>query len=198
MQIENRYPFSEKIKLAYWLLRTKCICRKVRLIRFPFDMRGRKYIDFGDNLTTGKGCRIEAFSSDKSVVMHFGHSVQLNDYVHICAMQNVTIGNNVLMASRIYISDNSHGGYKGTTNDSSPDTPPSQREYLTAEVIIEDNVWLGEGVVVLPGVTIGKGSVVGANSVVSKSIPQFAIAVGQPAKVVKKYNFDSKQWEKVY
>lgn len=197
MQIENKYPFTEKIKLVYWLLRTKCICRKARLMRFPLDIRGRKYIDFGETLTTGKGCRIEAFSSNKHIVMRFGYNVQLNDYVHLCAMQNVTIGNNVLMASHIYISDNSHGSYKGTINDSCPDTPPSQREYLTAEVIIEDNVWLGEHVVVLPGVTIGKGSVIGSNSVVSKSIPPYTIAVGQPAKVIKKYNFNTKKWERV-
>lgn len=197
MQIENIYPFTETIKIAYWLMRTKFICRKARLIRFPFDIRGRKYIDLGENLTTGKGCRIEAFSHDKNIVMHFGYNVQINDYVHICAMQNVSIGNDVLMASHIYISDNSHGSYKGTFNDSSPDTPPAKREYAKAAVVIEDNVWIGEHVVVLPGVTIGRGSVIGSNSVVSKIIPPYSIAVGQPAEVIKRYNFETKCWESV-
>lgn len=197
MQIKNRYSFCKKVLMVVWLVRTKMICRKARIIRFPFDLRNGRYINLGEGLTTGVGCRLEAYSPDGLKMLHFGNNVQINDYVHICAMQSVTIGNNVLMASHIYISDNSHGGYKGTANDSSPDTPPSQREYLTAEVIIEDNVWLGEHVVVLPGVTIGRGSVIGSNSVVSKSIPAFTVAVGQPAKPIKIYNFETKRWERV-
>ena len=55
-------------------------------------------------------------------------------------------------------------------------------------VVIEDNVWLGDNVCVLPGVTIGKGSVIGANSVVTHSIPPYSIAVGTPAKIVLKDN----------
>lgn len=197
MQIKNKYSFYQKVQLVFWLLRTKMLCRKARIIRFPFDIRGRRHIDLGKNLTTGKGCRIEALSCDGSVVIHFGSNVHINDYVHICAMQNVSIGNNVLMASHIYISDNSHGNYKGTTTDSSPETPPTLREYIISDVVIEDNVWLGEHVVVLPGVTIGHGSIIGANSVVSKNIPPHTIAVGQPATPTKKYNNETKQWEKI-
>jgi lipopolysaccharide O-acetyltransferase len=64
-------------------------------------------------------------------------------------------------------------------------------------IIIEDNVWLGEFVSVLPGVTIGKGTIVGANSVVSKDLPKYVIAVGSPAKPVKKFNFSTQRWEKI-
>ena len=60
--------------------------------------------------------------------------------------------------------------------------------------MIEQNVWLGEGVVVLPGVTIGENAIIGANAVVSKNIPAFSIAVGNPAKVIKTYNFEQKKW----
>lgn len=197
MQIKNSYSICTKLRLAIWLLRTKLIAREARLIRFPFDIRGRKFIDLGVNLTTGRGCRIEAFSSDGAVVIHFGENVQINDYVHIGAMRNVTIGNSVLMASHVYISDNSHGSYKGTDVDSSPDTPPAQRNYAISDVVIEDNVWLGEHVVVLPGVTIGRGSVIGANSVVSKNIPPYVIAVGQPATPIKKFDFETKLWKKI-
>ncbi|MEG1897534.1 MAG: DapH/DapD/GlmU-related protein, partial [Mucinivorans sp.] len=142
-------------------------------------------------------CRIEAYSIDGTKTLHFGSNVQINDYVHICAMKNVTIGDNVLMAGRIYISDNSHGSYKGDENDTSPEIVPTNRAYPTNDVIIEDNVWLGEGVVVLPGVRIGKGSIIGANSVVSRNIPSNTIALGQPAKPIKKYNFNVKQWERL-
>lgn len=197
MQIKNRYSFCKKVQMVVWLVRAKMICRKARIIRFPFDLRNGRYINLGEGLTTGVGCRLEAYSPDGRKMLHFGKNVQINDYVHICAMQSVTIGNNVLMASHIYISDNSHGGYKGTANDSSPDTPPAKREYAKAAVVIEDNVWIGEHVVVLPGVTIGRGSVIGSNSVVSKIIPPYSIAVGQPAEVIKRYNFETKCWERV-
>ncbi|WP_238555015.1 DapH/DapD/GlmU-related protein [Chryseobacterium sp. P1-3] len=110
----------------------------------------------------------------------------MNDYVHITAMEKVQIGNNVLFASKIYVSDCSHGSYAGDNNDSSPDSIPHERKLFSKPVIIEDNVWLGEFVSVLPGVTIGKGTIVGANSLVSKSLPPYVIAVGIPAKPIKK------------
>jgi acetyltransferase-like isoleucine patch superfamily enzyme len=52
--------------------------------------------------------------------------------------------------------------------------------------VIEDNVWIGESVVILPGVTIGKNSIIGANAVVTKSIPENSIAGGNPARIIKK------------
>ena len=59
---------------------------------------------------------------------------------------------------------------------------------------IEDNVWIGEGVCILPGVTIGSGSIVGAGSVVTKSLPPHTISVGNPAKPIKRYDFDRREW----
>jgi lipopolysaccharide O-acetyltransferase len=120
----------------------------------------------------------------------------MNDYVHIAAMKRVEIGNNVLMASKIYISDCMHGDYSGVKDDSDPMTPPIEREDSTEPVRIEDNVWIGESVSILPGVVIGIGSIIGANSVVAKSIPPYVIAVGIPAKPIKKYNLTTKKWEK--
>ena len=72
-----------------------------------------------------------------------------------------------------------------------------ERSLSSKSVIIKDNVWLGEHVSVLPGVTIGENSIIGANSVVTKSIPANSIAVGIPAKVIKQFNFETKRWEKV-
>lgn len=195
--MKNTYGFSKKIIMGWWLFRTKMICRKSRLIRFPFDIRGREFIDLGVNLTTGVGCRFEAFSSNCQKTLLFGNNVQINDYVHICAMQEVRIGNNVLMAGKIFISDNSHGSYKGTPDDSSPDVPPIDRTYRTDPVRIEDNVWIGESVVIMPGVNIGYGSIVGSNSVVTKNIPAYCVAVGNPARVIKQYNLETKYWKTI-
>lgn len=79
----------------------------------------------------------------------------------------------------------------------SPRIPPVNRPLSYSDVTIEDNVWIGEFVVVLPGVKIGRGAVIGAMSVVANDIPPFCVAIGSPARVIKKYNFDNKQWEKI-
>lgn len=195
----NEYSFKDKIQLAWWLLRTKLQVPSARLIRYPFVVRGGGYVDYGQRLTTGVGCRIEAFrmndSKHKRII--FGNDVQINDYVHISAVEKVDIGNNVLMASHVYISDNSHGYYDGSHCDSSPQTPPKDRAYKVVPVKIGDNVWLGEGVIVMPGVEIGSGCVIGAHSVVNKDIPTDCIAVGAPAKVIKQYSQLTRKWEKV-
>lgn len=193
----ERYGFVGFAKLVLSYIHTKLFYRKSRLIRLPFDVRNKSNIDFGDQLTTGIGCRIETFPVSKKIVLKFGKNVQLNDYVHITAMNNVTIGDNVLMASKIFISDCTHGSYSGDSNDSNPDSIPIDRPLSSKPIIIEDNVWLGEFVSVLPGVTIGKGTIVGANSVVSKDLPKYVIAVGSPAKPIKKFNFSTQRWEKI-
>jgi lipopolysaccharide O-acetyltransferase len=194
----KRYRLIGLLQLLVSYLGTKLFFSKSRLIRFPFDIRNKSNIDLGIGLTTGIGCRIEAFPKIKqNIVLQFGENVQINDYVHITAMQSVKIGNNVLLASKIYISDCSHGSYIGDENDSHPNLIPADRPLFANPVLIEDNVWIGEFVSVLPGVKIGKGTIVGANSVVSKSLPPYVIAVGIPAKPIKKFNFETSRWEKI-
>lgn len=197
--LQRHYTFMDKVQLAWFLLRSKLIDSNIRLIRFPFILRGRQFVDFGKQLTTGYWCRFEVFPTDdnprKRLIL--GNNIQMNDFVHICALDRVEIGDGCLFASHIYISDNSHGRMGGGKNDSSPEVQPDHREYITSPVKIGKNVWLGEGVIVMPGVTIGDGSVIGAHSVVSKDIPPACVAVGTPARVVKKYSFEKECWEKI-
>lgn len=197
--LKNKYTLLQKINLAFCVLRSKLIHKDIRIIRYPVDMRGAFNINFGKNLSIGKYCRFDVFENkqiqEKTLV--FGENVQLNDFVHIVAMESIKIGNNVLMASHVFISDNSHGSYKGDESDSDPFVPPMKRHYPTAPIIIEDNVWICEGVMVMPGSTIGKGCIIGAHSIVRGNIPDYSIAVGNPIKVIKKYNFESKKWVKV-
>lgn len=179
------------------LLYTKCSVPSARLLRLPMDIRGKNGIDFGQRLTTGYGCRLESFSENGGKSLFFGDDVQINDYVHINALRNVRIGNNVLIASKVFITDLAHGSYNGDENDSPPDSVAKERLLSAKPVCIENNVWIGELCSILPGVTIGKNSIIGANSVVTKSIPANCIAAGNPAKVIKQYNFNEKKWEKV-
>ena len=148
--------------------------------------------------TTGVGCRIEAYPqiNSQKKILKIGKNVEINDYVHIAAGENISIGNNVLIASKVFISDINHGNYKGFNQDS-PLSNPSSRKLSTSAIIIKDNVWIGEGVCIMAGVTIGFGSVIGALSVVTKNIPDYSIAVGSPAKVIKEYDFAKEEWVQV-
>lgn len=193
----SNYSFTQVIYLIYCKLRGYFVFKQARLIRFPIDLRGRKYIKVSKGFTTGVGCRLEAYPINGEQTLFFGENFQMNDYVHITAMKSVVIGNNVLFASKIYISDCSHGSYDGNEFDSNPEIIPHNRVLNAKPVVIHDNVWLGEFVSVLPGVIIGKGTIVGANSVVSKSLPPNVIAVGSPAKPIKEFNFETQKWVKI-
>jgi len=152
-------------------------------------------MDLGNGLTTGFNCRFEAHPIKDPInkCLRIGNNVEMNDYVHIAAGECVSIGNHVLIASRVFISDLNHGNYTGSLQDS-PLSEPNTRKLSTNPVVINDDVWIGEGVSILAGVTIGKGSVIGASSVVTKDIPDYCIAVGNPAKVIKTYSFEKMEW----
>lgn len=182
------------VLIRSWIF-TRLFYRSARLLLLPVDIRGRKHIKWGSNFIMGFGCRMEAYPENGEIVLHIGDNVQFQDAVHITARSRVVIGNDVLMASKIYISDCSHGEYSGSEMDSSPLLRPGSRPLSSKDVVIGDRVWLGEFVSVLPGVTIGEGTIVGSNSVVSKDLPANVIAVGIPAKPIKRFNFDSERWE---
>ena len=175
------------------------LSKNIRIVRIPYYIRGSNSINWGKKFTSGVNLRIDADPINykfNKIVLTIGNNVEVNDYVHIGAVENVYIGNNVLIASKVFISDHNHGSYSGEFH-SSPEVEPSERPIVSSPVIIEDNVWIGEFASILPGVTIGKGSIIGANSVVSKSIPPFCIAVGIPAKIIKQFNFNTNKWEKI-
>ncbi|MGL3001649.1 acyltransferase [Flavobacterium sp. RSSB_23] len=102
----------------------------------------------------------------------------------------VTIGNDVRLAQNITLSGLNH-------NYEDVNRPIHIQGVSTAPITIGDGTWIGANVVVLAGVTIGKNCVVAAGSVVTKDIPNYAVAVGNPARVLKQYNPEKQIWEKV-
>lgn len=93
------------------------------------------------------------------------------------------IGNNVLTGPDVLITDNAHGEAKRKWMDIHPSFRPL---YSKGEVVIGDNVWIGQGAMIMPGVHIGDGAIIAANSVVTQDVPAYCVAAGVPAKVVKK------------
>jgi acetyltransferase-like isoleucine patch superfamily enzyme len=102
----------------------------------------------------------------------------------------VNIGDNVMFAQHVVVSGLNHG-YKDIN------IPPSQQKVECNLISISDDVWIGANCVITAGVSIGKHSIVGAGSVVTKTIPDYCIAVGNPAKVIKKYSHTTNEWERV-
>jgi lipopolysaccharide O-acetyltransferase len=127
-----------------------------------------------------------------------GENVSFGNDIHIGVVSGLTIGNNVLCASNITIMDHDHGGYSDkSTIQSSPEEPPAFRSIVSEPIVIGDNVHIGEYAIVLKGVSIGSGSIIGAGSVVTRSIPKNSIAVGNPARVVKQFDFKYNKWTNV-
>jgi acetyltransferase-like isoleucine patch superfamily enzyme len=154
--------------------------------QYPIKIQGFKNIKIGKNFSSGKNFRIQAISKycgfEYSPKIVIGDNVTINPNCQIVAVNKISIGNNVLLASNVFISDHSHGRIKFDDIE----TAPALRILESKGTIsIGDNVWVGQNVSILPNVSIGRNAIVGANSVVTKDIPDYSIAVGIPAKVIK-------------
>lgn len=179
------YVKSTRIRLLF-------LSRKILKVGCNFQIGkdsvivGGKYIQIGNGFSALARTRLETYVHIKGEPerpkLIIGNRVSIGYDCHIGAIGSITILDNVLIASRVYITDHSHG----TTDLKELHIPPLERKlFYKGPVVIEENVWIGEGAVILPNVTVGKGSVVGANAVVTKSVPCFSVVAGIPAKVIR-------------
>lgn len=196
-KLSKTYGYWGLVGLGVDVIYTRLFFFGARLVRRPAYVRGKSKISWGNGFTTGVGVRLDVFSEDTRKRLFFGHDVQLNDYVHIAAVDHVEIGNNVLIASSVFISDHNHGCYGEGAPGSAPSTFPIDRQLVAKPVFIRERVWIGEHACILPGVTIGEGSVVGAGSVVTHDIPPNSIVVGNPARVIRVFNEACRTWQMI-
>lgn len=166
-------PFFHKRKKG------SIIRRRVRMDVLPFN-----------RFEIGKGSMIEDFSTINNGV---GELVIGNN--SLIGMGNViigpvNIGHNIIVAQNVVISGLNHL-YQDIN------LPIKEQPVSTKKITIEDDCWIGANTVITAGVTIGKHVVIAAGSVVTKNIPPFSVAAGNPAKVIKHYDFDNKEWKKV-
>lgn len=161
------------------------------LIFSPLKIVGKGNISIEDNVHIYYKTWLMALpvTGEKECKLEIGSGSTIGNFNHIIASHRIIIGENVLTADKVYISDNIH-------NYDDINTPIKEQQIVQKkDVYIGDGSWLGENVCVI-GATIGKHCVIGANSVVTKDIPDYSVAVGSPARVIKRYDLEKKEWTK--
>ena len=123
-------------------------------------------------------CMNTPLSNPRGGDIAIGESTFVSSFVNIAAKGKVLVGRNVMLANGCRLETGTHG-FEDT------DRPIKQQEASSLGIVIEDDCWLGAGVIVVDNVRIGRGSVIGAGSVVTKDIPPFSIAAGVPARVLR-------------
>lgn len=158
-------------------------------IKKPLQIEGKKNISIGYGVFISRGAWLAAMSHTGNIPnLIIDDRTYIGHFSHIYATKRVYIGKDVLIADKVYIADNSHE-YRDIS------IPiKSQKIIQKNEVYIGDNSWIGENVCII-GAKIGKHCIIGSNSVVTHDIPDYSVAVGSPAKIIKRYDFEKKQWE---
>jgi acetyltransferase-like isoleucine patch superfamily enzyme len=161
------------------------ISNKARLVNL-------KYVEVGDNFIMDEFAEIYCNPINNEIVpsLVIGDNVHLSKHCCIGCSNKVVLENDVRLAPYCHITDRNHI----YTDVNKPIW--KQPAESPGPVIIGQQTWLGFGVQVMPGVSIGKHCVIAAGSIVTKDIPDYSVAIGSPAKVIKQYNFDTQEWER--
>ncbi|MEQ8239752.1 MAG: acyltransferase [Cyclobacteriaceae bacterium] len=186
--MQNITGYLEKIqgKIAVWVLRSRGSLLKGKLgLRRGVDIpRLPHKIRFGNRVNLDRGVSIilsdTPDNKNQVFLLTLGDHVYINRYTVIDATTEITIGDRTMIGTHCYITDHDHD-FKGAPVDQSIGELPIAGK----PTIIGQNVWIGSHVTILKGVTIGDNCIIGAGSVVTKSIPENMIAVGNPCKVLK-------------
>jgi acetyltransferase-like isoleucine patch superfamily enzyme len=194
-------PWLEKTQRAgefYWLLKSQLYYKRFfgsfgansKLIQ-PMRLRNVEGMHVGHNVLINKHAFLLTLRQTPGTTprLTIGDGTTLGHMNHITCIDRVEIGEQVLTADRVYISDHSH-------RFDDPRVPIKHQSVVSkGPVKIGRGSWLGENVAVL-SCTIGANCVIGANAVVLSDIPDYSVAVGSPARVVRRYNASTGIWEK--
>jgi acetyltransferase-like isoleucine patch superfamily enzyme len=169
-------PAKLRNRLFNEILSILCGAR-IHIVWSQVKIMGIAQMTFGGRFSAGRGLWLETIGEGR---LTLGANVNVSDWVHIGALDQVTIGDGCLMGSKVLITDHSHGTITDIAlpEPSRPDFRPLQSK---GPVVLEANVWLCDGVVVLQGVRIGSNAIIGANSVVTCNIPNNTVWAGCPA-----------------
>jgi acetyltransferase-like isoleucine patch superfamily enzyme len=151
------------------------------VLQLPIRLSGERRMAIGSRVFIGAGSWLQVVGDGPGVALTIGDGSAIAGNCVLSAAQSIRLGRDVALARNVYVADHTHAY-------DDPSRPiPEQGLANIQPVEIADRAWLGENVVVFPGVRIGRGSVVSANAVVTKDIPDFSLAVGAPARVVRRF-----------
>lgn len=166
-------------------------------IEFSKDLTifNEEFIKIGNNVNINEYVALKCITDknvkNKNLKITIGDRVGIGMGTQIVAAESITIEDDVILAPYCFVGDFDHE-YEDTT------LPVWQQPLRNLKPItIKKGAWIGTKSTVCAGVTIGKNSVIGANSVVTKDVPDYSVAAGIPARVLKKYNQKTKKWEKI-
>lgn len=164
------------------------------IISHPLFIIGKKRMTIGNGVRFLDGARIECISEHNGVVfdsyIHIGDNTSFEQGAHITSAGALDIGSNCVFSARVMITNISHDYKQIGVN-------VLKQDYLVKNVEIGDNCFVGMDVKIFPGVKIGKNVIVGANSIVMTDLPDYSVCVGVPAKPIKKYSFETNNWERI-
>ena len=146
---------------------------------------GLKFFNIGRFVRIYPGARIEALGGEVNI----GNNVSIGQSLHLVSSRRVTIGNNVTISANVFISDTAHS-YQEL------DRHIINQRLEVNETVISDNCFIGYGAAILPGSNLGKQCIVGANAVVNGVFPDYSVIAGIPAKIIKRYDFESATWKR--
>lgn len=155
---------------------------KRSVLQLPLRLAGEARIAIGDDVFVGPGSWLQTIGDDdQDVKLEIGDGTSIAGNCVLSAASSVSLGRKVLLARNVYISDHIHAY-------ADPERAVLEQGIERIEpVVIGDGAWLGQNVVVCPGVRIGRGAVVGANAVVLDDVPDHSLAVGIPAAIVRRF-----------
>ena len=176
------------VMFPIYYCRFKKLGRKTR-IKNPLKIQGYENIEIGSNVHVAQHTWLAALphTHSKTCELIIGDGTNIGNFNHIYATNSIIIGRSVLTADKVYITDNLHSFEN--INVPIMNQPIKQ----ISSVVIGDGSWLGENVCII-GAKIGRNCVIGANSVVTKDIPDYCVAFGAPAKIIKYYDLQLQQW----
>lgn len=170
-------PSRLRDRLLNLIFSTLCGAR-IRWVWSQIKIQGVSRMQFGQHFMAGRGLWLQTIGEGRLII---GDYVNMSDWVHVGALNEVRIGNGCLFGSKVIVTDHSHGGVADVIAATMPSRPNVRALVSKGPVILEENVWLGDAVVVLAGITIGANAIVGANSVVTRNIPSNTVWAGTPA-----------------
>lgn len=195
MNIEHTYHLWDRmITKIYTIALSPCFYSigKKASIKPPFRYANLDQIVLGNNVTINSNCWIQSVrhkSTKKNIPkVIIGDHVSIGMNATISAAKNIIVEEYVFTARNVYISDHKH-----KYDDISMPISIQSIDNI-ADVRIGKYTWLGQNSVVMPGVTIGRHCIIGANAVVTKDVPDYSVVVGVPAKIIKQYDQNRKAW----